>query len=247
VSSLLKTGWCLLSLLAVLGAGCDPPGRPRPGDRPIPEDQVTDFDTLYRTRCAGCHGAAGKFGPAPPLNDALFLAIVPDDELLRVIREGRAVSPAQKTPMPAFARERGGPLTAQQVEALAKGIKARWGGEAPKDAPPPYLAPKKTGDKERGAKLFDLACVGCHGNKGRGAEQAGAVNDRAFLALISDQELRRIIITGRADLGMPDYSSADWRSPKFETLTSEQINDLVALLASWRHGGSANDTGGTER
>ena len=70
---------------------------------------------------------------------------------------------------------------------------------------------------------------------------------RAFLALISDQALRRVIITGRRDLGMPDYSVSDWRSPKFEPLTSEQINDLVALLAGWRQGGSANDEGGTER
>jgi mono/diheme cytochrome c family protein len=208
---------------------------------------VTDFGTLYRTHCAGCHGADGKLGPAPPLNDSLFLAIVPDDELLRVIREGRAVGPGQKSPMPAFARDRGGPLTDKQVEALAKGIKARWGGAPPKEASPPYLAPKETGDKGRGAKVFALACAACHGAKGQGAEQAGAINDRAFLALISDQELRRVVITGRRDLGMPDYSDDNWRSPEFKPLSSEQINDLVALLACWRQGGSADVKGGTER
>jgi len=72
------------------------------------------------------------------------------------------------------------------------------------------------------------------------AEQAGAINDRSFLALISDQELRRIVITGRADLGMPDYSDSDWRSPKFKPLTSADINDLVALLRYWRQGASSN-------
>src|SRR5262249_51061003 len=205
--------------LAVLGTGCVPPGRPRAADRPVPADQVADFDVLYRMNCAGCHGTEGKLGPAPPLNDPLFLAIVPDEELLRVIREGRAVGPTQKTPMPAFARDKGGPLTARQVEALAKGIKARWGGPPPEAKPPPYLAPKEAGDKARGAKLFDLACATCHGDDGRGAEQAGAINDRAFLALISDQALRRIVITGRRDLGMPDYSNSEWRAPQFETLT----------------------------
>jgi mono/diheme cytochrome c family protein len=252
-------------LLAALALGCDPPGKPKPADRPVPADQVKDFGTLYATHCAGCHGANGKFGPAPPLNDPLFLAIVPDEELLHVIAEGRAVSPTQKSLMPAFRLGKGAPLTeaqakvwdelkeetrahprqqapltAAQVKVLADGIKARWGGASPKERPPPYAAPKVAGDKGRGAKLFDLACATCHGDEGRGGERAGAVNNRAFLALVSDQALRRIIITGRRDLGMPDYSNSEWRSPKFEPLTSEQINDLVALLAYWRLGGQAN-------
>jgi mono/diheme cytochrome c family protein len=240
VSQLHKRRWCLVALLAVLAAGCDLPGQPKPADRPVPADQVTDFGVLYTTRCAGCHGADGKLGPAPPLNDPLFLAIIPEAELLRVISEGRTVTPGQKSPMPAFARDRGGPLTAQQVQIVAMGIKARWGGVAPAGEPPPYLPPPETGDKERGAKLFALACAICHGDDGKGAEQAGAVNDPAFLALISDQALRRVVITGRGDLGMPDYSDPNWRAPEFTPLTSVEINDLVALLRSWRQGGSCD-------
>jgi mono/diheme cytochrome c family protein len=218
-------------LLAVLLVGCNWPGRPKPGDRPVPEDQVTDFGQLFAKHCAGCHGGEGKLGPAPPLNDKLFLAIIPDEELLRVVREGRP-----GTPMPAFARDKGGPLTAKQVEAVAQGIKPLWGGPAPQEKPPPYLAPKGKGDEKRGWNLFGLACAACHGEKGQGGEEAGAVNDRAFLAIISDQALRRIVITGRRDLGMPDYTDTDYRSPHYKPLTSEQIRDLVALLAAWRAG-----------
>jgi mono/diheme cytochrome c family protein len=231
---------CHLVTLSLLLAGCDLPGKPSEADRPVPADQVKDFDVLYGTHCAGCHGADGKLGPAPPLNDPLFLAIVPDAELLRVITEGRAVTPAQKSLMPAFARDRGGPLTDAQVKVVAEGIKRRWGGGAPTGEPPPYLPPREPGDKERGAKLFDLACAACHGDDGKGAEQAGAVNEPSFLALISDQALRRIVITGRGDLGMPDYSDSDWRSPKFKPLTSAEINDLVALLGYWRQGASSS-------
>src|SRR5260370_3189660 len=133
--------WAVATLSLPLGSGCDLPGRPNPADRPVPADQVTDFGALYATHCAGCHGADGKLGPAPPLNDPMFLAIVPDEELLHVITEGRAVTPAQKTPMPASARHTGGPLTAPSVKSLAEGIKERWGSTRPEaQSLPPYLS-----------------------------------------------------------------------------------------------------------
>ena len=112
--------WRLLPLLGALSFGCDPPGRPNPADRPVPADEVKDFGSLYARHCAGCHGADGKLGPAPPLNDPLFLAIVPDAELLRVISEGRAVTPTQKSPMPAFRLGSGAPLTEAQIKAWAE-------------------------------------------------------------------------------------------------------------------------------
>jgi cytochrome c oxidase cbb3-type subunit 3/ubiquinol-cytochrome c reductase cytochrome c subunit len=234
-------------------------------------DRVADFDTLYRTNCAGCHGADGMLGPAPPLNDPLFLAIVPDGVLLRVIRDGRAVTPGQKSPMPGFAvgEERSlspeqaeawarvkveahadprqtAALTRDQVRVLAEGIKKRWGPPASPTSAPPYLAKAEisSGTKDEGARVFARACAGCHGQEGEGVERDGRrrrkINDPAFLALISDQELRRYAITGRPDLGMPPYDGkADGRPPDFQPLTSEEIDGLVALLASWRLGGPA--------
>src|SRR5262249_16782517 len=112
--------WRLLLFLAALASGCDLPGQPQYADRPLSTDQVADFDTLYKPRCAGCHGADGKLGPAPPHNDPLFLAIVPDAELLRVIREGRRVTPDQKSPMPAFAADEGRSLSPAQAKAWAE-------------------------------------------------------------------------------------------------------------------------------
>jgi mono/diheme cytochrome c family protein len=206
-----------------------------------------DFSALYGTNCAGCHGADGKLGPAPPLNDPMFLAIVPDSELLRVITEGRAVTPAQKTPMPAFVRDKGGPLTAAQVKALAEGIKKQWGSTRPEaKSLPPYLAPAgaQRANKDQGARVFARACAGCHGNQGRGGRLMpgiGAINNQAFLALISDQALRRYAITGRPDLGMPAFDGDSGRPPEFRPLSSPEIDDLVALLAYWRQGGSGKD------
>jgi mono/diheme cytochrome c family protein len=214
-------------------AGCEPPGRPDPADRPVPTNKVLDFKTLYAQNCSGCHGADGTLGPAPPLNDPLFLSIIPDAELLRVVREGR-----RGTPMPAFANDHGGPLTKAQVEVVATGIKARWGKpKAPEnDKVPPYLT-RSAGSAKRGETVFKRACADCHGEHGQGIKSEGQVAHRihepAFLALISDQALRRYVITGRPDLGMPNYAEPRPDDADFTPLTATDVDDLVALLSSW--------------
>ena len=213
----------------------------------MPADQVTSFDALYGARLRRLPRGRRQARPAPPLNDPLFLAIVPDAELRHVISEGRAVTAAQRSPMPAFARDRGGPLTDAQVQVLAEGIKKRWGPAASREALPPYLSPAgtKSGNLDEGARVFARACAGCHGGQGQGGEHGGrpvgAINEPAFLALISDKALRRIAITGRPDLGMPAYDGTAGRPADFQPLTSAEIDDLVALLASWRQGGPAGD------
>jgi mono/diheme cytochrome c family protein len=221
--------WIALGLVA---SGCDLPGRPREADRPVAPDQVVDFSVLYGQNCAGCHGAGGKLGPAPPLNDPTFLAIVPDQVLARVIAEGRP-----GTPMPAFAKSHGGTLTDAQVRVLAEGLKPQWQGSPRGPHPlPAYAAPETgSGSSERGLKVFARACAGCHGDGGEGSEEmAGAIHDPAFLALISNQALRRYAITGRPDLGMPSFAGKSGRDADFQPLTATEIDDLVALLASWR-------------
>src|SRR5439155_7016551 len=97
-----------------------------------------------------------------------------------------------------------------QIAPDKKGISPKWGAVAPAPASiPPYLFPEKSGNPEQGAKLFARVCAGCHGANGAGVERDSKLHKRingpAFLALISNQALRRIIITGRPDLGMPNY------------------------------------------
>jgi mono/diheme cytochrome c family protein len=246
VTTLRAKKWQLLPLLAILAAGCDLPGKPQ---RPEPADKAAQFNALYASRCAGCHGADGKLGPAPPLNDPLFLAIASDADLSRVIAEGRVVTPGQRSLMPAFARDKGGPLTGAEVGALAEGIKVRWG---PAASSPPGLTETGPccGDKDRGVRVFARACAGCHGNEGEGVEHEGRlrrkIHDPAFLALISDQALRRYVITGRPDLGMPACDGKDGRPPDFQPLAAAEIDDVAALLAGWRQGESTPKSGRKE-
>src|SRR5580704_1797563 len=111
-----RTACSAFSLLALLVlAGCNLPGKPTPADVvPRPSD-VLDPVVLYSQNCAGCHGADGKQGPAPPIGDPVYLAIVDDDSLRNVISKGRV-----GTPMAAFAESAGGMLTDKQVNAIVQ-------------------------------------------------------------------------------------------------------------------------------
>ena len=253
-------------LLLALASGCDYLGKPTAADRPVPPRDVLEFASLYKTNCAGCHGASGELGPAPPLHDGLFRAIIPEKELARVVTSGRA-----GTSMPAFAAVNGGALTPNQVQVLVSEIKGipykvvkedsgdartvrvvpdpaglppQWGPlkAVPKDTPP-YLASEPTSIptsakcEQIRKTVFARACGKCHGDRGQGGSGGGPIHDPAFLALISNQALRRLIVTGRSDLGMPNFAATDGRSPDFKPLTSEDVSDLVELLAYWRQGG----------
>jgi mono/diheme cytochrome c family protein len=246
-----RLGLMLAGILFCIASGCDLPGRPNPSDRWTAPQLEKSFDVLYRRNCAGCHGADGKLGPAPPLNDKLFLALVPDDELKRVVSLGRA-----GTLMPPFAADKGGQLTAEQVLAIAQGIKHRWGSaESAPPQTPPYRVerqePDRAGARAAGLKVFERACACCHGKDGQGGKYAGkpdgnpvgAINVSELLALTSEQALRRLIITGRPDLGMPNCNDGDGRPEGFKPLNSGEVNELVALLASWKAGVSPKGTG----
>jgi mono/diheme cytochrome c family protein len=231
----------LTALVALAASGCDLPGKPDPEQRPKGEHEVVEFEPLFATHCAGCHGAGGKLGPAPPLNDPLFLAIVPDDALLSVISQGR-----KGTPMPAFAHEHGGKLSEKQIQALARGLKQHWSSDKHLPASiPSYLpssqAPTTRVDPQRAAGVFAAACAPCHGDHGEGTDGAGPIHDRAFLELISDQALRRLVITGRSDLGMPDFADSTGRDDGFKPLNEQDVEHLVALLAAWRRGEAVDE------
>ncbi|HEY4313487.1 MAG TPA: c-type cytochrome [Pirellulales bacterium] len=222
--------------LAVMAlAGCGRREALKHFERP---GEIRDFVKLFAQNCSGCHGADGKFGPAPPLNDSLFLAIIPDAEFTRVVSQGRT-----STLMPAFSRGSGGTLTDEQIAILVRGVRSKWGKADVADAAslPAYVAPgdaaegQSSKNHETALQLFGLACGNCHGAQGQGGKEAGALHDAAFLSLISDQALRRIVITGRADLGMPDFRRLGAMLPDGKPLSNQQIAEVVALLASWRH------------
>ena len=130
-------------LWVLAGVACDPPRKD------VRQWQVDDHDgtrgrghtpqntankdasvglanTLWNKTCATCHGGRGRgdgpFAPAntPDLTRAEWLATVTDDDLRKVIREGRNKMPANPD------------LPDNVVEALIRKIRATGGNASPR-------------------------------------------------------------------------------------------------------------------
>jgi cytochrome c oxidase cbb3-type subunit III len=218
-------GCCLIGLLFCLGCG-RLPGKPTAADVELEPREIRDFALLFRQNCSGCHGVDGRGNGALSLNNPTYLAIVSDD----VLRRGTSFGIAG-TLMPAFLKSAGGTLTDEQVEILVREMRSRWSkpDELGNATPPPYAA-TTPGDLNRGAEVYAIFCASCHGSDGRGTPKAGAMVDDSYLALVSDQGLRTLVIAGRPDLRHPD-----WRGyVPSRAMTAQEVTDLVAWLASKR-------------
>jgi len=217
----------LVSLMGILLFGCaSPHGQPARDSEVLAPNQVLNFATLYAENCAACHGAEGRGGAAIALANSVYLAIADDEVIRKVITSG-----SKGTAMAAFAQSAGGMLTDEQISVITKGIRSHWDKHAflYADAVPSY-APKSAGDIRRGDVAYKTFCESCHGPDGTGTHKGSAITNDSFLALVNDQELRTIVITGRPELGAPDWRGNVPGRP----MSDQEITDVVAWLASHR-------------
>jgi mono/diheme cytochrome c family protein len=224
--ALLKVGCACVSLaLSLAAAGCKPHGKPGPEPEVIRPDHVLDFPTLYKQNCVACHGDAQNPGPALMLANPVYLAVAGEANIVEVLDHGRPGGL-----MPAFGQVGGGLLTEEQVHILAKGMIGAWGKPGVLDDvhAPPFKA-TLTPDAPAGEKVFGTYCSTCHGEHGEGADIKGALFDPAFLGLISDQNVRSIVIAGM-NPDMPSFQEHDDNPP----LTDQNVTDVVAWVISHR-------------
>jgi cytochrome c oxidase cbb3-type subunit III len=219
---------CALIVAACLCcAGCSNlPGKPTASSVIIDPDKVADFAYLFKENCSGCHGAEGRGGPALSITDPVYLAIADDSLISKVVTNGIA-----GTSMPAFAKSAGGMLTDAQVDIIVRGIREHYSKpDALSGATPPPYAAAENGDPSRGASVYETFCASCHGPGGKGGSKAGSIVDGSFLALLTNQELRTLVIVGRPDFGAPDWRNNLPGKP----MSSQEISDVVAWLAARR-------------
>lgn len=214
-------------MVSMLLSGCNAPSSQPPIDSaPIAPNEVLEFATLYSQNCAGCHGAQGRGGAAIALANPVYLAIVDEPSMRRVIANG-----VHGTSMPAFAHSAGGMLTDKQIDVIASGIFPQWGQKGILDGSnPPSYAEKNPGSAANGELVYGSYCASCHGAQGQGGDKGSSITNDSFLALVSDQGLRTIVITGRPELGAPDWRGNVAGRP----MTEQEVTDVVAWLSSRR-------------
>jgi cytochrome c oxidase cbb3-type subunit 3/ubiquinol-cytochrome c reductase cytochrome c subunit len=226
---LLLTAACIATLA---GVGCkSAPGKPGPNPEVARPDQLLDFPTLYAQNCAACHGVNGQNGAAISLANPVYIATAGVANIQRITANG-----VPGTAMPPFARSSGGMLTDQQIAILAQGIASKWGKPASfAGVTIPAYASNTPGDPAQGQKTFTLFCARCHGADATGANAGngivtGSLVDPAYLALISEQGLRSIILAGQTEQGPHDWRSYTPGHP----MTDQEITDVVAWITSHR-------------
>jgi cytochrome c oxidase cbb3-type subunit 3/ubiquinol-cytochrome c reductase cytochrome c subunit len=215
-------------------AGCrSAPGKPGPDFETPRPDQVADFATLYAQNCAACHGVNGKSGAAISLANPVYLAVAGFQNIQHATAAGVA-----GTAMPPFAKSAGGTLTDQQISILTAGMEQKWSSPSALPCPPPPYAAGAPGNPAQGQKAFTAYCAQCHGADGSGAHLSnntvtGSLVDPAYLALISDQGLRSVIIAGQTEQGPHTWMSYA-TTPPTRMISDQEITDIVAWLASQR-------------
>ena len=225
--NLFRHPYVLVALAAIVAFGCGVPhGQPNKNSEVLAPNEVLEFSTLYAENCAGCHGREGRGGAAIALAGPVYLAIADDASIRKVIANG-----IRGTAMPAFAKSAGGMLTDAQIDVITKEIRSRWSKQGALDtATAPSYAPKSAGDAQRGEVAYKTYCESCHGPSGKGGHIGSPITDDSFLALVSDQGLRTIVIAGRPELGAPDWRGNVPGKP----MSDQEVTDVVAWLASRR-------------
>lgn len=180
------------------------------------KDAVAEGRKIYNEQCANCHGAQGEGGVGLPLNSKKLLASTSDDVLFSIIKSG-----VPMTQMPAWSVANGGPLTDQDVRNVVSFIRS-WEPNAPLIEPEVF-----TPSAERGLLLFNTTCATCHGIDGQVGVNGEPRDDQKKLSALEKEVFQAAIVNGLPASGMPGYNGV---------LTSEQLDDLSALMDAWRQG-----------
>ena len=200
---------------------------------PLPLDVTVDptltFDgdaaagaPKYQIYCASCHGAKGEGymagGSGPGIGLKGFLDAASDDYIFQTIEHGRI-----GTAMRPFIGAAGlANLSEEDAHDIIAHLRAL--GEPAGAATTPGAVPEgadAAGDPTKGEALYTMNCMACHQPGGVGKiGLAPSIRNRDFLALASDEFIRKTVHDGRLGTAM---------APRPD-LSAEQVGDIIAYL-----------------
>ena len=175
----------------------------------------------YAEQCTICHGVSGEGTIlAPALNTAEIRA-TDDTELARIIREG-----VPGTLMTAW----GQTFAETDIDALVTYLQ-NWDRveEAGLALTPPMPIQIDVNSPEEmlalGERIFNSACVACHGENGSGGI-GPAINSQQFFSRQNEEQIRNAVVYGgnRSGSSMPAFG---------DRLTSVEIDALVQFVRDW--------------
>jgi mono/diheme cytochrome c family protein len=190
-------------------------------------DQLEEGARLYAENCAVCHGENGEGRVGATLAKD-WPSIRPDRTIQNVIANG-----VPNSPMPAWSKEKGGPLAPEEIEALS-GFILSWqtGGfpdlldfPTPTPISPITPIPEVEGDPNHGAALYAENCAMCHGANGEG--RVGATLTKDWPSIRPDLSIKTVVQNGVSGSPMPA-----WSAEKGGPLNESEINDIVAYVVS---------------
>lgn len=175
----------------------------------------------YGKFCAPCHGADLKgyvADHAPSLVNQTFLESATDAYIRQSIALGRP-----GTSMPAYTKQRGGPLDTAQIDGLVAYIRSRGVVSL-------ALAPVAKGEPTRGAPIYNEYCKTCHGDASVRGEAIHLAN-QTFQQLATDSFIRYAVEKGRPGTKMLGFGTV---------LRPQQLDDVVAYVRALGKGQTMN-------
>ena len=178
---------------------------------------------LFATNCSSCHGSFGEGGPNPtrqgdiiaPISSSEFLKTRDDVTIQSIITQGQP-----NFGMSPFGTAFGGPLTDEEITAIVSYIRS-WEANPPVEIPPEFEVASLSLSV---ATIYQDLCQQCHAPNGEGGS-GPSLSDPTFQDKYSDQEIFDTINQGHRGTSMIGWG---------EILTSEQIQQLVNLIRSFR-------------
>lgn len=172
--------------------------------------QVHPGQGVYRQSCAVCHGQDGEGVPflGKPLRNSAFVQAQSDEELIRLIVEGRPPNdPANTTgalmpPRGAQALDDDAIETVvdylRQMQDPDEPVVSMAGWERKSDAGTGVGGRALELNEHPGYDLYVASCAACHGQGAEGIEQLGLpLSTSGFVKAQSDKDLINFVKTGR--------------------------------------------------